>query len=58
MRDQDKAEELMEDINKQIEVFQEEGDKCLKGNSSAGARSRKASSALTKLFKEYRKVTV
>lgn len=58
MRDQKRAEELKEEIESELEVFNEQSQKCIDGNASAGARSRKATSALTKLFKEWRNVTV
>ena len=58
MRDEKAAKKLIGKIETEIETFQNESAKCLDGNSSAGARSRKAISALTKLFKEWRKATV
>jgi hypothetical protein len=52
-------ENLLEQINGHIETFRD--DSALhneKGNKAAGARARKASLQLTKLFKEYRKLSV
>lgn len=50
--------DLVEKINAAWAVFAENADKNLEGNKSAGARARKASLELEKLFKEFRKVSV
>ena len=50
---------LKEQIDTQVVSFMENARVFMeKGNKSAGKRSRLASSALTKLFKEWRKLTV
>jgi len=52
-------EELLKEINEQIEVFQTESTTQFeKDNKSAGARARKATNSLTKLFKEFRKLSI
>ena len=49
-------ENLAKQIEVQLEIFKENMTACVvKGNKSAGARARKASLELTKLFKEFRK---
>ena len=51
--------ELMPQINEQLEVFKQNFTAYSeKGNKAAGARARKASLELTKLFKEFRKVSI
>ena len=50
--------ELVEKINAAWAVFAENADKNLEVNKAAGARARKASLELEKLFKELRKVSV
>lgn len=50
--------ELVEKINAGIETFKKESESLLGGTKAAGARARKATLELEKLFKEYRKVTV
>lgn len=51
--------ELKALIDLDIEVFVTESEKAInQGNKSAAARSRKATSRLTKLFKQYRKLSV
>lgn len=51
-------ENLIEKINKTIEVFKVEVDKNLKGNKAAGRRARVISLELGNLLKEYRKVSM
>lgn len=51
-------EKLHAEINQEIEQFQIDSKKALNGNKSAGARSRKSSMALSKMFKDYRKLSV
>ncbi|WP_116788553.1 histone H1 [Flavobacterium psychrotrophum] len=50
--------ELNEKISAGIEVFQKESEAFAQGNKAAGARARKATLELEKLFKEYRKVSI
>ena len=50
--------ELNEKIGTGIEVFQKESEAFAQGNKAAGARARKATLELEKLFKEYRKVSI
>ena len=50
---------LMSQINEQLEAFKTNADAYAeKGNKAAGAHARKASLELTKLFKEFRKVSI
>ena len=50
---------LVDQIKEQINAFVENADAQVnKGNKAAGTRARKASLELTKLFKEYRKVSI
>jgi len=52
-------EKLVKQIEVQIELFKENVDAhVVKGNKAAGARARKATLELTKLFKEFRKQSV
>ena len=52
-------EKLVKQIEAQIEVYKENVDAhVVKGNKAAGARARKATLELTKLFKEFRKLSV
>ncbi|MDR0437349.1 MAG: histone H1 [Bacteroidales bacterium] len=52
-------ENLVKEIETQIEVFAENVQSHVeKGNKAAGARARKATLELTKLFKEFRKQSV
>lgn len=52
-------EDLLKRINDKISDFQKDSAACVeKGNKAAGARSRKASSELTKLFKEWRQASL
>ena len=50
--------EILEQINAAIETFQKESQSHAEGNKAAGGRARKSTLELTKLFKDYRKVTV
>jgi len=50
--------ELLEQITAEIETFQKESQAHAEGNKAAGGRARKSTLELTKLFKDYRKVTV
>ncbi|WP_300672516.1 histone H1 [Soonwooa sp.] len=51
--------ELIEKINVEIEAFKTDASlQEEKGNKAAGARARKSALELTKLFKEFRKVSV
>lgn len=51
--------ELLEKIGAEIASFQENADAQLaNGNKAAGTRARKASLELTKLFKEFRQVSL
>ena len=50
---------LVENINAQIAAFQENAAMQVeKGNKAAGTRARKAALELTKLLKDFRKVSV
>lgn len=52
-------EELIPDIEVEINNFRTDAKaNLLKGSKAAGVRARKASLALTKLFKEYRELTL
>ena len=51
--------ELIEKINAEIAAFQKDAEGQLeKGNKAAGTRARKASLELTKLLKEFRKLSI
>jgi len=50
--------ELNERISTAIEAFQKESEALAQGNKAAGARARKATLELEKLFKEFRKVSI
>ena len=51
--------ELVNQIKAEIEVFIANADAQVeKGNKAAGARARKASLELTKLFKDFRKASI
>ena len=51
--------ELIEKINTEIAAFQKDAEAQLeKGNKAAGTRARKASLELTKLLKEFRKLSI
>lgn len=52
-------EKLMQQINEQMEAFKTNAIALTeKGNKAAGARARKASLELTKLFKEFRSQSI
>lgn len=52
-------QELVNQINEQIEVFQTNANLQLtKNNKAAGTRARKAALEITKLMKEFRKQSV
>lgn len=52
-------ENLMQKINEQMEAFKMNATALTeKGNKAAGARARKASLELTKLFKEFRSQSI
>lgn len=51
--------ELIEKINTEFETFNTDAEQQLEnGNKAAGTRARKASLALEKLLKEFRKTSV
>ncbi|MXN91713.1 histone H1 [Flavobacterium sp. Sd200] len=50
--------ELNEKISAGIATYQKESEAFAQGNKAAGARARKATLELEKLFKEYRKVSI
>lgn len=51
--------ELLEKINAEFESFKTDSDLQLeKGNKAAGTRARKAALELSKLLKDFRKVSV
>ena len=51
--------QLVENINAQIELFQENAKlQAEKGNKAAGTRARKAALEISKLMKEFRKASV
>ena len=50
---------LLDKINEQVEVFQTNANlQVTKNNKAAGTRARKAALEISKLMKEYRKVSV
>ncbi len=52
-------QKLLEQINEQIELFQKNAElQFTKNNKAAGMRARKAALDLSKLMKEFRKVSV
>ncbi|PNW27308.1 histone H1 [Formosa algae] len=51
--------ELLEQINAQYEAFQSDAGALLEsGNKSAGTRARKATLEMTKLMKDFRKLSI
>lgn len=51
--------ELLEKINAEFETFKTDSNLQLeKGNKAAGTRSRKSALELSKLFKDFRKISV
>ena len=52
-------EKLVDQIKKQFEEFEKNADaQVVKGNKAAGTRARKAALEISKLMKEFRKVSV
>lgn len=51
-------EELAKEISAKMVVLDKDMNNNVKGNKAAGARARKASLELEKLFKEYRKKSI
>lgn len=49
---------LVEEIKKTTDSFMTDAISNLSGNKAAGRRARKASLTLTKLFKDYRNLTL
>ena len=50
---------LVEKINAEIELFQKNAEaQVVKGNKAAGTRARKAALNISKLMKDFRKVSV
>ena len=51
--------ELIERINAEFEAFSKEAElQAEKGNKAAGTRARKSALELSKLFKDFRKISV
>ena len=51
--------ELIEKINAEYEAFSKEAEQQIeKGNKAAGTRARKVALELSKLFKDFRKLSV
>ncbi|MBS7384661.1 MAG: histone H1 [Candidatus Egerieousia sp.] len=51
--------ELVDQIKAQMEAFSKDADaQVVKGNKAAGTRARKAALELSKMLKEFRKVSV
>lgn len=51
--------ELIEKINAEMESFSKDAEaQLVKGNKAAGTRARKAALEISKLMKEFRKVSV
>ena len=55
---QNTMKELLDQIAAQMETFNTESSAHAEGNKAAGGRARKATLELTKLFKDYRKVSI
>lgn len=56
---EDNLKALLDQINEMMQEFNEQAQKRVeKGNASAGMRSRKASSAIAKLMKDWRAESV
>lgn len=53
-----KLDNLVAEINNKTAEFQNNATLNLNGNKAAGARARKASLELEKLFKQYRKLSI
>ena len=54
----EKIQELVNEITNTYNVFVENATANVNGNKLAGRRARQATLALTKMFKEYRALTV
>ena len=54
----EKINDLIFEIKKLSEEFMVEATNNAKGNKAAGRRARKISQALTKMFKDYRSLTI
>jgi hypothetical protein len=54
----EKINNLIFEIKKLSEEFMVEATNNAKGNKAAGRRARKISQALTKMFKDYRSLTI
>ena len=54
----EKIQNLVAEIERLTNEFNAEANSNIKGNKAAGRRARKISGTLTKLFKEYRTLTV
>lgn len=54
----EKINDLIFEIKKLSEEFMVEATNNAKGNKVAGRRARKISQALTKMFKDYRSLTI
>lgn len=54
----EKINVLMEEIQENFNTFVKEATSNVNGNKSAGRRARQASLTLTKLFKDYRALSV
>jgi hypothetical protein len=54
----EKINDLIFEIKKLSEEFVVEATNNAKGNKAAGRRARKISQALTKMFKDYRSLTI
>lgn len=53
-----KINDLINEIKNLTEEFMTEATSNVKGNKAAGRRARKATLALTKMFKDYRTLTL
>lgn len=51
-------QDLVSKINSLCDAFKVDAEKAINGNKTAGQRARKTSNELTKLFKEFRKVSL
>lgn len=51
-------DKLLEEIFTKIEDFKTDAEKAHAGNKAAGARARKASTELTKMFKDFRTLSL
>lgn len=54
----EELDKIVAEINNKTAEFQNNAALHLNGNKAAGLRARKASLALDKLFKEYRKLSI